>query len=216
MRKLVRKTTKVLFVVFIIGSVLMLVANIWVVTSTKVKILTDYKDLPDSSVALVLGTSNKLTNGSPNPFFEDRILAAANLFRHGKASRFLLSGDNRTKYYNEPLEMKKALIKAGVPVSAITLDYAGLRTFDSIVRCKEIFGHNKIVIVTQPFHCYRALFISQFYKMDAVALMTDSPMPDNSARVYVREYFARAKAILDLYFLNTAPKHLGNKEPLVL
>lgn len=216
MRKLVRKTTKVLFVVFIIGSVLMLVANIWVVTSTKVNILTDYKDLPDSSVALVLGTSNKLTNGSPNPFFEDRILAAANLFRHGKASRFLLSGDNRTKYYNEPLEMKKALIKAGVPVSAITLDYAGLRTFDSIVRCKEIFGHNKIVIVTQPFHCYRALFISQFYKMDAVALMTDSPMPDNSARVYVREYFARAKAILDLYFLNTAPKHLGNKEPLVL
>lgn len=216
MRKLVRKTTKVLFFVFIIGSVLMLVANIWVVTSTKVKILTDYKDLPDSSVALVLGTSNKLTNGSPNPFFEDRILAAANLFRHGKASRFLLSGDNRTKYYNEPLEMKKALIKAGVPVSAITLDYAGLRTFDSIVRCKEIFGHNKIVIVTQPFHCYRALFISQFYKMDAVALMTDSPMPDNSARVYVREYFARAKAILDLYFLNTAPKHLGNKEPLVL
>ena len=216
MRKLVRKTTKVLFFVFIIGSVLMLVANIWVVTSTKVKILTDYKDLPDSSVALVLGTSNKLTNGSPNPFFEDRILAAANLFRHGKASRFLLSGDNRTKYYNEPLEMKKALIKAGVPVSAITLDYAGLRTFDSIVRCKEIFGHNKIVIVTQPFHCYRALFISQFYKMDAVALMTDSPMPDNSARVYVREYFARAKAILDLYFLNTAPKHLNNKEPLVL
>ena len=216
MRKLVRKTTKVLFFVFIIGSVLMLVANIWVVTSTKVNILTDYKDLPDSSVALVLGTSNKLTNGSPNPFFEDRILAAANLFRHGKASRFLLSGDNRTKYYNEPLEMKKALIKAGVPVSAITLDYAGLRTFDSIVRCKEIFGHNKIVIVTQPFHCYRALFISQFYKMDAVALMTDSPMPDNSARVYVREYFARAKAILDLYFLNTAPKHLGNKEPLVL
>lgn len=211
-----RKTTKVLFFVFIIGSVLMLVANIWVVTSTKVNILTDYKDLPDSSVALVLGTSNKLTNGSPNPFFEDRILAAANLFRHGKASRFLLSGDNRTKYYNEPLEMKKALIKAGVPVSAITLDYAGLRTFDSIVRCKEIFGHNKIVIVTQPFHCYRALFISQFYKMDAVALMTDSPMPDNSARVYVREYFARAKAILDLYFLNTAPKHLGNKEPLVL
>ena len=216
MRKLVRKTTKVLFFVFIIGSVLMLVANIWVVTSTKVKILTDYKDLPDSSVALVLGTSNKLTNGSPNPFFEDRILAAANLFRHGKASRFLLSGDNRTKYYNEPLEMKKALIKAGVPVSTITLDYAGLRTFDSIVRCKEIFGHNKIVIVTQPFHCYRALFISQFYKMDAVALMTDSPMPDNSARVYVREYFARAKAILDLYFLNTAPKHLDNKEPLVL
>ena len=216
MRKLVRKTTKVLFFVFIIGSVLMLVANIWVVTSTKVKILTDYKDLPDSSVALVLGTSNKLTNGSPNPFFEDRILAAANLFRHGKASRFLLSGDNRTKYYNEPLEMKKALIKAGVPVSAITLDYAGLRTLDSIVRCKEIFGHNKIVIVTQPFHCYRALFISQFYKMDAVALMTDSPIPDNSARVYVREYFARAKAILDLYFLNTAPKHLGNKEPLVL
>ena len=98
--------------------------------------------------------------GSPNPFFEKRIETAAELYRIGKIDHFILSGDNRSMYYNEPMAMLKALLKKGVPASAITLDYAGLRTLDSIVRCKQIFGQNKIIIITQPFHSYRALFIS--------------------------------------------------------
>jgi SanA protein len=165
-------------------------------------------------VALVLGTSNKLRNGSANPYFENRIKAAAQLYREGKVIHFILSGDNRSKYYNEPLRMKKALVSLGVPDSAITLDNAGLRTLDSIVRTKEIFGQDKITIITQPFHSYRALFISNFYKIDAVALVTQNSTNEASLKVYLREYFARTKAILDLYILNTAPQHLGEKKPL--
>jgi SanA protein len=188
-------------------------ANLWVVQSTKSNVLTDYRQLPEGGVALVLGTSHRLTNGMPNPFFENRIATAATLFREGKVVHFILSGDNRTRYYNEPNEMKKALMKQGVPATAITLDYAGLRTLDSVVRCKEIFGQNNIIIITQPFHSYRALFISRYYQIQATALVADEPTQE-AFTVYAREYLARTKAILDLYILRTEPQHLGAKEPL--
>lgn len=189
-------------------------SNIWVIKSTEDDVFTNFKDVPDASVALVLGTSNKLTNGLPNPFFNNRIATAAALYKEGKVTHFILSGDNRTIYYNEPFEMRKALLKWGVPDSVITLDYAGLRTLDSIVRCKEIFGQDKIIIITQPFHSYRALFISRYYNMDAVAIITQEPIEEATFKVYFREYFARTKAILDLYILKTAPHHLGEKEHL--
>jgi SanA protein len=197
------------------GLVLIVIAsNIWVVWSTRDKVFSDYHLLPNNAVALVLGTSHRLTNGAPNPYFENRMKTAASLYKEGKVTHFLLSGDNRSKYYNEPLEMKKALIKEGVPDSVITLDYAGLRTLDSIVRSKEIFGQNKITIITQPFHCNRALFISRFYDIDAVAIQAIEPSPEAMVKVYLREYFARTKAIIDLYILRTAPHHLGEKAPL--
>lgn len=192
----------------------LLASNIWVVKSTEEDVFTNFNDVPGATVALVLGTSNKLTNGLPNPFFNNRIATAATLYKEGKVTHFILSGDNRTIYYNEPSEMRKALLKWGVPDSVITLDYAGLRTLDSIVRCKEIFGQDKIIIITQPFHSYRALFISHYYNMDAVAIIAQEPIEEAAFKVYFREYFARTKAILDLYILKTAPHHLGEKEHL--
>ncbi len=212
----VRVALKLLVGSFIIVFLFILGSNVWVVYSTEDKILTDYKNLPDSSVVLVLGTSNKLSNGLPNPYFEERIKAAATLYTQGKAIHFLLSGDNRSRYYNEPEEMRKSLIKAGVPERMITLDYAGLRTLDSIVRSKEIFGQNRLIIVTQPFHCYRALFISRYYNIDAVALLSDSDSENAIVRVNIREWLARSKAVLDLYILKTTPHHLGESEPLEL
>jgi len=193
---------------------LVVLSNAWVVWSTESKVLYEPDQLKDAGIALVLGTSHRMHSGVPNPFFENRIATAARLYQNGKVAHFILSGDNRTKYYNEPLEMKKALMKQGVPDSAITMDHAGLRTLDSIVRCKEIFGQSNIIIITQPFHSYRALFISNFYKMEAVALVAQEPTQEISILVYLREYLARTKAILDLYVLRTEPRHLGEKEPL--
>jgi SanA protein len=165
-------------------------------------------------VALVLGTSHRSVGGGPNPFFEYRIKTAAELYKLGKIDHFILSGDNRTIFYNEPNEMKKALIKAGVPATAITLDFAGLRTLDSVVRSKEIFGQNKITIITQSFHSYRALFISDYYNIDAVAMVAEDPQIDRTFKVLLREYLARTVAVLDLYVFKTAPKHLGEKEKI--
>lgn len=210
------KVLRQLFYLFLLVVLFVVVSNIWIVSSTSEKVFTQYDSLTDSRVALVLGTSHLLTTGAPNPFFDNRMETAAALFKSGKVQHFIVSGDNRTKYYNEPLEMKRALMKLGIPSSAITLDYAGLRTLDSVVRSKEIFGQEKITIVTQTFHCYRALFISDYYGIDAVAYVANEPEAEVTEKVHWREYLARAKAILDLYVLKTSPKHLGQKEPIQL
>lgn len=189
-------------------------SNVWVVSSTKAYVYTDHAKLPNHRVALVLGTSNKTTSGHPNDFFVKRMETAAELYQLGKIDHFILSGHNPSQFYNEPMEMKKALMSRGVPSAAITLDYAGLRTLDSVIRSKEIFGQDKIIIITQPFHSYRALFISHYYGLDAVAMVTEGPAYENSFKVRVREYFARTKAVLDLYVFKTSPRFLGKKENL--
>jgi SanA protein len=188
------------------------VCNAWVVISTEDKVYTDLDKLPDHRVALVLGTSHRSVGGGPNPFFQNRIKTAADLYKMGKIDHFILSGDNRTIFYNEPIEMRKALIREGVPATAITLDYAGLRTLDSVVRSKQIFGQSKITIITQSFHSYRALFISDYYSIDAVAMVAEDPDLDRTFKVRIREYMARTVAVLDLYIFKTAPRHLGEKE----
>jgi SanA protein len=199
------------FTAFLIFTLLIVASNLWIVNSTSHNVFSDVTKLPDHRVALVLGTSNKTVSGHVNPYFRNRIETAAQLYKMGKIDHLILSGDNRSKYYNEPIEMNKALIKLGVPTTAITLDYAGLRTLDSIVRCKEIFGQNRIIIITQPFHSYRALFISSYYDIEAAAMVTDEDS-EYSFRIRLREYFARTKAVLDLYVLKTSPRFLGEKE----
>jgi SanA protein len=212
MAKIVSKLWKVFFYLLSAFTLLIIAVNFWIIKSTEDRIIQVRELISDKNIVLVLGTSSKLIDGSPNPFFENRIKMAAYLFQQGKVTHFILSGDNRTRYYNEPFEMRKALMNAGVPDSIITLDYAGLRTLDSVVRTKEIFGQNKIIIITQQFHCYRALFISNFYTMDAVAIAANEPAQENAWRVYIREYFARTKAVLDLYVFNTAPHHMGDRK----
>lgn len=212
--RLARRLLRIGWISFFVFLLIVVITNLWVVKSTQDQVFLDYQQLPDSGVALVLGTSHRMADGSPNPFFHNRMLTASGLYKEGKIKVFILSGDNRTRYYNEPLEMQKALMKLGVPQNSITLDYAGLRTLDSIVRCKEIFGQNNIIIITQPFHSYRAIFISNFYELNAVAVVANEPEQEKAFRVHVREYFARTKAILDLYVLRTAPRHLGNRESM--
>jgi SanA protein len=200
----------------IFTSLLLLLGNWWVIESTERNIFSTYERLPSNPVGLVLGTSSRLANGLPNTFFENRMKTAAELYHLRKIGHIIVSGDNRSRFYNEPLEMKNALIKLGVPDSAITLDYAGLRTLDSVIRSKEIFGQDHITIITQSFHSYRALFISNYFDIAAVALVVPEADLEPSVKGYVREYFARAKAILDLYVLKTSPRHLGEKVPIAI
>lgn len=189
-----------------------LLSNLWIVYSTSDRIYKSISEVPAKKIGLVLGTTHRLKTGQDNPYFTERIRTAAKLYKQNKVEHFILSGDNNTIYYNEPLKMQTALIEAGVPESAITLDYAGFRTLDSVIRCKEVFGQDQIVIITQEFHSYRALFISDYYSIKAVAMVANNAPFPSSFSVIFREVIARPKAVIDLYILKKSPKFLGEKE----
>lgn len=181
-------------------------ANIWIFISSHSYVYHDTSAIPANEVGLVLGTSSRLRGGRPNPNFDTRIQAAAALFRAGKIKRFLLSGDNRRKDYDEPTDMKNALLACGVPESEMTLDYAGLRTLDSMVRAKTVFGLTRLTIITEDFHTPRAVFLARCQGLDVVAFSAE-PVPLRfSLRSQAREVGARVKAVLDIYVLHTRPK----------
>lgn len=171
--------------------------------------------LPAGDVALVLGTAKWTANGNPNLHFTQRIEAAVALFQSGKVQHLIVSGDNSQRTYDEPTDMRAALVAAGVPTNAITCDYAGFRTLDSVVRAKTVFGLTNLTIVTEAFHCPRALWIAQRHGVNAVALAAPDLSARWSARVKVREALARVWCAGDLYVWNRQPKFPGPPEYLV-
>lgn len=194
----------------VLASLAIFFANYWVLATVQSKVYENIDKVTYSDVALVLGTSRSVNGVDENPFFTHRIAAAAELYFQGKVKHILVSGDNSSMHYNEPRDMRHALIKLGVPDSCITMDFAGLRTLDSVVRSNKIFQQKRITVVSQEFHNYRALFIANYYKIDAIAYNAHYPT-QATLKTMLREYLARPKAILDLYLLNTQPKFLGDK-----
>ena len=175
-------------------------------------IYTDLSKVPPKRAALVLGTG-KYFYGRENYFYTYRIEAAAALFKSGKVKAIVVSGDNGRKTYDEPTDMREDLIKAGVPEAYITLDYAGFRTLDSVVRAEAIFDLEDYIIVSQPFHLKRALYIAQAKGQKAIGFAAkDLKHTYGAKRMKFREYLARTKAFLDVYILYTDPKFYGKKE----
>lgn len=185
----------------------------WISWVTKGNIYRDPDLLPKNHVWLLLGTTPSV-NGMNNIFFTTRIEAAKTLFERGKIEHILVSWDNSTKAYNEPEAMRKALLKAWIPESAITLDYAWFRTLDSVVRAKEIFGQwSGFTIISQPFHVERALFIARANHIEAVGYWAANVSLSIGISTYIREIGARWRAIIDS-LLGTDPVILGEKEKL--
>ncbi|MCG3721938.1 vancomycin high temperature exclusion protein [Vibrio cincinnatiensis] len=187
----------------------------WVSWKAQDQIINNPQQLPHFQVAVVLGTS-KYLGRTLNAYYLHRIDAAIELYQQQKVTHFLLSGDNAHRSYNEPWTMKRDLLKAGVPDEVIYLDYAGFRTLDSIVRAKHIFDTDDFLIITQRFHCERALFIAKHHNINATCLAVPGPSNASGFKVRLREVFARTKAFLDLYLFDTQPKFLGPKEPIIL
>jgi len=200
LRKYLKKIVKGFIALSFFMLMGVLLANIWIVFSTEKKNFYTLQDMPSNDVGLVLGTSKAVHGGRENMFFKYRMEAAARLYKEGKVKFLILSGNHDSVFYNEPNDMKKALMSLGVPENVMTLDFGGFRTYDSIIRCKEVFNRHKFTIISQPTHNARALFLANQLGIDAVAFAAqDVP---SSYRTYIREYFARPKAILDVYLLD--------------
>jgi SanA protein len=163
-------------------------------------------------VGVVLGTAKYYRTGVINQYYRYRIQGALNAYNSGKVNYLLLSGDNALQSYNEPVTMRKDLIAAGVDPADIVLDYAGFRTLDSIVRTRKVFDTNDFIIITQRFHCERALFIALHMGIQAQCYAV--PSPKDMLSVRVREFGARFGALADLYIFKREPRFLGPLVPI--
>lgn len=189
-----------------------LVCNEVVRRTTSDKLFSRASQTPEYKVGLLLGTSKYLTTGQMNLYYQYRIEAARKLFESGKIEYILVSGDNGTHSYNEPETFRKDLIAAGIPADRIVLDYAGFRTLDSVVRAQKVFGQNELIIISQPFHNERAVFIARNKGIDAVGFNAQDVNLRYGLKVQARELLARAMMMVDLYIINRQPKFLG--EPI--
>jgi SanA protein len=206
-----KKIIKCFSIITLLSLLAIYFCNRFINTSTNAHIYSDINSIPQRKVGLVLGASKKTTRGTDNFYFSYRIQAAYQLYKAGKVKYLLLSGDNHIKGYDEPSDMREALMALGVPDTCIILDYAGFRTLDSVVRCKVVFGEDSITIVSQEFHNQRALFIACKNNIHAIAFNAKEVNRNYSFKTRFREYFARVKCVLDIYILYTSPKFLGAK-----
>ncbi|WP_281545251.1 ElyC/SanA/YdcF family protein [Grimontia sp. SpTr1] len=208
-----RKASFVIMTLVVASLVAIAAMDFWVTFQAKDRIYDSVDNTPNRHIGLVLGTS-KYIGRTLNPYYTYRIEAAQELYLSKKVEVMLLSGDNAHRSYNEPWTMKRDMLKAGIPDDRIFLDYAGFRTLDSIIRAKKVFDADEFTLVTQAFHCERALFIADYYDIDAICLAVPSPGGTAGMKIRARETLARVKAVLDIYVLNEQPKFLGPKESI--
>ncbi len=185
-------------------------SNWAIVSNAEGKLFSKIDDCPKVKVGLVLGTSKVGRNNNPNPYFTNRIEAAAQLFHAGKVSFLLVSGDNSVVGYDEPTDMKFALIAAGVPENRIFLDYAGFRTLDSMERTLKVFGQNEVIVISQHFHNERAIYLGEHFDMKVYGFDAKDVSSKLGFKTKIRERFARMKVFWDILFSVNA-KFLGEE-----
>ncbi len=172
---------------------------------------SDISKVPAKNVALVLGTTKFLKGGKRNYFYKYRIDATVALFNAKKIRAIVVSGDNGSKNYDEPTTMHDDLVARGIPSKYITIDYAGFRTLDSIVRAEAIFDLKDYIIVSQQFHLERAIYLAHAKGQKVIGFIAkDFKNTIWAKRMEHRELLARAKAFFDVH-LGVEPRFYGEK-----
>ncbi|MBQ8410012.1 MAG: YdcF family protein [Clostridia bacterium] len=212
-RKAVAVTAGILFGVLLLGVCFVLGVNAYVVSSTRERVVEIEKavTLEDVDCILVLGCLVK-DDGTPSDMLADRLLTGVRAYEsmsaEGNGTKLLMSGDHGREDYNEVYAMKQYAIAAGVESSEIFMDHAGFSTYESLYRAKEIFGADKIVIVTQEYHLHRALHIAESLGIEAYGIAADVRTYSGQTMRDLREILARNKDFLTSLF-KPDPTYLG-------
>lgn len=207
-----KRIIKWIVIILIIGLIGVLSVNYGIKISTNKQIVSEekYLDLEDIDCILVLGAG--IWGDEPSPMLEDRLLTAISLYEQ-KPVKIIMSGDHGKESYDEVNIMKKYAIEAGVSSEDIFMDHAGFSTYDSIVRAKEIFGAEKIIIVTQKYHLYRALYIANSFDLEAYGIEAVPNDYDGALSRELREILARDKDFIKCLF-KPEPTYLGEEIPV--
>lgn len=169
-------------------------------------------ELSDVDCILVLGCKVH-DDGTPSAMLRDRLLQSIHLYQLGASPKLLMSGDHGQHRYDEVNAMKQFALDAGVPSQDIFMDHAGFSTYESVYRAKEIFGVDKILIVTQEYHLYRALYIARQFDIEAYGVASDLDTYSGQFQRDVREVLARCKDF-GMCILKPKPTYLGDAIPI--
>lgn len=197
----------------VIAAVAVFVPDIIVVSSAKDRIITadEAAELENTDCVLVLGAG--VRDGSPTPMLRDRLITGISLYESGAAPKIIMSGDHGREDYDEVNVMKSYAVENGVPDSDVFMDHAGFSTYDSIYRAKAVFEADNIIIVTQKYHLYRALYIADKLGVNAVGVSADLDDYSGQLKRDLREIAARDKDFFSCLF-KPEPKYLGEKIPV--
>ena len=208
-----KKLLKCVIIVIIIVAIVVLGINLYVKLSTSKQIIkeNDYSELPDVDCIIILGAG--IWGDKPSPMLEDRLLKGIELFQNNVSGKIIMSGDHGREEYDEVNIMKKYAVEKGIPSENIFMDHAGFSTYDSIYRAKHIFEAKKVVIVTQKYHLYRALYIANQLGLKAYGVNADSRQYAGATYREIREILARNKDFIKCVF-KPSPTYLGASIPV--
>ena len=208
-----KKVTMILAIIVVILALIILTINLYVKETTKKQIInnSDYTKLENIDCIIVLGAG--IWGDKPSPMLEDRLLESINLYYNNVSNKILMSGDHGREEYDEVNIMKNYAIEKGVPSENIFMDHAGFSTYESIYRAKEIFKAKKVVIVTQKYHLYRALYIANQLGLEAYGVGSDPRKYVGATYRELREILARDKDFIKCIF-KPEPTYLGETIPV--
>ena len=198
----------------ILGAVAVLWINLWVTGSVCGQIISQEQAASLESVdcVVVLGCQVR-SDGTPSHMLEDRLKRGVALYMRGGARKLLMSGDHGTAGYDEVDAMKRFAVDAGIPSEDVFMDHAGFSTYETMYRAKEIFGAKKILVVTQQYHLYRAVYIAQALGMEAYGVAADYRSYSGQFSRDVREMLARVKDF-GMTVIQPKPTYLGETIPI--
>ena len=208
---------KKIILYFVIIAVILLIVflsiNFYVKASTKKQIIStsDYTNLKDIDCIIILGAG--IWGDKPSHMLEDRLLEGINLYNNNVSNKIIMSGDHGREEYDEVNIMKNYAIEKGIPSENIFMDHAGFSTYESIYRAKEIFKAKKVVIVTQKYHLYRALYIANQLGVEAYGIGADPRQYVGATYRELREILARNKDFIKCIF-KPEPTYLGETIPV--
>ncbi len=212
-KKILRRCFVILLILGILCGIVLCGVNLHIYNRTKSRIVTseDAAELAADCI-LVLGAGVR-ADGTPSHMLEDRLLTGISLYNEGVSPKLLMSGDHGRVEYDEVNTMKDFAMEKGVPSADVFMDHAGFSTYDSLYRARDIFGAERVVIVSQGYHLYRALYVAESLGLEAVGVSADLRTYHGQAMREIRELLARTK---DLVYTITKPKPVFLGEPIAL
>ena len=209
-KKILIKLIIACFILGVSGLSILLLINYHVKSSVSDRIVTA-EDISDNDIDCILVLGCKVhDSGEPSHMLRDRLMRGIELYNLGISEKILMSGDHGQTNYNEVQAMKEYAMDAGIPSEDVFMDHAGFSTYESLYRAKEIFGVNKVVVVTQEYHLYRTLYMAEKLGLEAYGVSADFHTYWGQTMRDVREVLARTKDFVQVV-IKPEPTYLGDK-----